>query len=292
MKRVLFVFALVLLAESSFAVAFSFRVQCSTNETPDFLEVYNRIPERQSYILPTGSTMYFSGAYFNEYESAKERLDEVRELGISSAFIRVFKSSRFLSRDVSEVLLKELLAKKESDRLLNNGEKESGGKSKLRTMSRKELVAYRNKKSKNKTTNSRVDYKDIELPSENKQTLSSTSGRSNKLKVKTLKNADNFKVTEAPVFKILIGKTTGSKELPETINTVDELVYENKEGNNNYFTIGFYSSKKEAKKALNGYRSNPENKHFKTVSFYQGRLISNELAKNLQERFASQNKIK
>jgi len=284
-KSAFWILALVLISEASFAVSFSFRVQCSKNGNPDLLEVYNKIPERQSYILPTGSTMYFSGAYYNNYDSAKERLDEVHDLGISSAFIRVFKSSRFLSREVSEVLLRELLAKRESDRVQEKGREIAMGKSKLRTMSRSELIAHR---SKNKVKDLRVDYKDIKAPVDQESSLSSSADRSGKLKVKELESTYDVNVTEAPVFKILIGKTTGNQELPDIVGALDELVYENKVGNNNYFTVGFYSSKGEGDKALNEYHNNADNNHFKVIAFYRGKLISSELAEKLKRSFESQ----
>ena len=290
MKRAFWILALVLISESSFAVAFSFRVQCAKNGNPELLEVYNKIPQRQSYILPTGNTMYFSGSYFNEYETAKERLDEVHELGIANAFIRVFKNRSFLSREVSDVLLKGILAERESIQLLKKTKKKTTEKPKIRTMSRVELMAYRSKKEKKKLKNSRIEYKDIKAPVIKK--VSSRSEKSKKLKLKAFKKASRVKVTEAPVFKILIGESKGNEELPSQIDEMEELVYENSIGNNNYFTVGFYSSKKEGEDALQVYKRNPSNQRFKVIGFYKGSVISSELAQDLNSQFESQKKDK
>ena len=98
----------IFLSFNANAVAFSFRVQCSKKGNPNLLSVFNKIPERQSYIMPTGSTMYFSGGYYTDFGKAKERLSEVHQLGITDAFIRVFRNHTYVSDKVSAVLLEDL----------------------------------------------------------------------------------------------------------------------------------------------------------------------------------------
>lgn len=260
----------LLLAYQVSAVNFSFRVQCSSKESPDLLSVFNKIPERQVYIMPTGSALYFSGGYFDAYTEAKNRLDEVKKLGIKDAFIRVFKNRTYLSDEVSANLLEKL--SKEKNRLalnLNN-------------------TSFKNAGNDYRVNQSEENRQAILIAKAKKKRLEKSNAKNNdkigddKIVKKGLYPTDFMvNVTEAPSYKILVATAEG-EEMKEDFSDLNEVVYENKLGNKVYYTIGYFASEKEAFEAIGKYK---KGNNYKIVGMYRNMVVSKDMANDLKRIF-------
>lgn len=252
------------------AVNFSFRVQCSSKESPDLLSVFNKIPERQVYIMPTGSALYFSGGYFDAYTEAEIRLNEVKRLGIKDAFIRVFKNRTYLSDDVSANLL-EKLSKERIQFAVN--QKSSGFKSSsddfLKNKNDKKRQALLIEKAKKKRLAKSVLKHDEKIV-EKKKTK------------KSLYPTDFMvNVTEAPSYKILVA-TAILGDVKEDFSDLNEVVYENKLGNKVFYTIGYFTSEKEALAAVVKYKNGSS---YSVVGMYKNMVVSRDMANDLMKMY-------
>ncbi len=83
------------------SASITFRVQCIEEKT----EAFKKIPEKNIYFMPGTKPLIFSGGYYATYEEAFKRLNEVLELGVNFAFIRVFNQRNYVSDEVSSYLL-------------------------------------------------------------------------------------------------------------------------------------------------------------------------------------------
>lgn len=100
MNKFIIIFTL-LLTQITFASQYKFRVQCATSKEKQFSTLINEIPELSHYMLPNGEKIYFSGKYFEDYNKAEQRLNQVLALGFCNAEIRVFKYNQYLSNFLS-----------------------------------------------------------------------------------------------------------------------------------------------------------------------------------------------
>ena len=288
-KRLIMVLGLMLCSFFAFSTAFSFRVQCTKKGDPDLLKVFNKIPDRQSYMLPSGTTLYFSGGYFKNLGIAQNRLDVVRNLGIDKAFIRVFKNRTYMSDRVSANMLDKLMKEYKEDLAYDDSVSKAKPElielPKKKTYSREEFAALKRskriaKKGKDGTGNNEL--------------VGKAALREEKENVKeSVKDfGENFKVQEEPVFKVLLSVTNGDVSLSSDFDSVNDIIYENNIGNKNYFTVGFFKDIDEAKSELSKYQLELKKEAFKVVGMYRGSLISKELAVQLQERYLKDKKEK
>ncbi|MFT6716392.1 MAG: hypothetical protein ACJA0Q_001031 [Saprospiraceae bacterium] len=273
---------LVLCSFFAFSTAFSFRVQCTKKGDPNLLTVFNKIPDRQSYMLPSGTTLYFSGGYFKNLGIAQNRLEVVKNLGIDEAFIRVFMNKAYLSDRVSANMLDNLMKEyKENlayDDSVSKVSPEIVELPKKKTYTREEFAALKRSK--------RI-AKGGERGTGTNELVSKAASREEKKSIKeSVKDfGDNFKVQEEPVFKILLSVTNGDVSLSSDFDLVNDIIYENNIGNKNYFTVGFFKDIEEAKSELSKYKMQLNKGDFKVVGMYRGSLISKELAVQLQEQY-------
>lgn len=280
MVKVVLTFCLfVLVSINATAVAFSFRIQCSKKGNPNLLSVFNKIPERQSYIMPTGTTMYFSGGYFADLGKAKMRLAEVHQLGITDAFIRVFRNHTYVSDQVSAVLLADLSFNYEKIQL----KRKRQDSIQLAEARIKEQEAL--KKSNRGKLLAENESNDIQSK---KNMLKAKEGSEEKKSLNESSSDSTLKVKESPVYKILVAEGKVGEMMDEKIGDLNEIVYENRRENKVFFTVGYYNSVKKAEEALLNYQKGGKNKHFKVVGVYLNNVISLSMAKELQIQFAHQ----
>jgi hypothetical protein len=281
-KSLMITIALVLCNSFAFSTAFSFRVQCTKKGDPNLLDVFNKIPDRQSYMLPSGTTLYFSGGYFKNLGIAQNRLDVVRNLGIDKAFIRVFKNRAYLSDRVSANMLDKLmkeykdnLAYDDSVSYINPEVVELPQK---KTYTREEFAALKRSKRMAEKGEKGIGNNDLVSKAAERE------GREN-IKNTVEDFGENFKVQEEPVFKVLLSVTNGDVSLSSDFDVVNDIIYENNIGNKNYFTVGFFNDINEATNQLSRYQIELNRENFKVVGMYRGNLISKELSVQLQEKY-------
>lgn len=280
---------LVLCSFLAFSTAFSFRVQCTKKGDPNLLKVFNKIPDRQSYMLPSGTTLYFSGGYFKNLGIAQNRLDVVRNLGIDAAFIRVFKNKAYLSDRVSANMLDKLMKEYKDniayDDSVSKVSPEVLELPKKKTYTREEFAALKRSK--------RIAKKGTEGTGSN-ELVNKAASREEKENIRNSVEdfGENFKVQEEPVFKVLLSVTTGDVSLSSNFDLVNDIIYENNIGNKNYFTVGFFKDVNEAISELSKYKIEFNNEEFKVVGMYRGNLISKKLASQLQEKYLRDKKEK
>jgi hypothetical protein len=101
-NRYFYLIVLVLFTIVSQAGAYQlkYRIECAKSTDLDLIKVINKIPELSTFMLPSGSQIFFSGDYFFTFTEADTRLTEVKALGFKDAFIRVFKYQKMLSKPV------------------------------------------------------------------------------------------------------------------------------------------------------------------------------------------------
>jgi hypothetical protein len=288
-KSLLITMGLMLCCFVAFSTAFSFRVQCTKKGDPNLLKIFNKIPDRQSYMLPSGTTLYFSGGYFKNLGIAQNRLEVVKNLGIDAAFIRVFKNKAYLSDRVSANMLDKLMKDYKDNLAYDDSVSKLSPEiielPKKKTYTREEFAALKRSK--------RIAKKGKEGTGSN-ELVEKASSREKKesIKNKVEDFGDNFKVQEEPVFKILLSVTNGDVSLSSDFDLVNDIIYENNVGNKNYFTVGFYKDLEEAKSELSKYKIELSNKDFKVVGMYRGNLISSNLAVQLQGKYLRDKKEK
>lgn len=276
----------LLVGLSAFPTVYSFRVQCTKKGDPALLQVFNKIPDRQSYMLPSGTTLYFSGGYFKNLGIAQNRLDVVKNLGIDKAFIRVFKNKAYLSDRVSANMLNALM-KDYKDNLAKADsltevavEKQTDTKQEERTYTRAEFAALKR---------SRRIAKEEEADVGNNELVEKAKKREEDIKSDRDDVEESFEVKEEPVYRILLDVSAGNNALSSDFDAVNEIIYENNVGNKNYFTVGFFKGLEEAESELGRYKSQLNKNDLKVVGLYRGSLISKELAAQLQEQYRKSN---
>lgn len=294
-KRLFLTVVLILTFKTIFAVAFSFRVQCSSNSKENLISVFNKIPERKSYTLPTGATIYFSGGYFYTLEEALERLGQVQKLGIEDAFIRVFKNRSYLSDQVSSVLLSQLMMEYEKPRVTYDTAYMAEAKSKITQKNKKyynivetEATASGKGNSKEKEVAGSSAKEESSAAKTNQQTPSDLP----KIKETVEELGTNIIVRELPQYKILIAKKTGKGPAPKELEQVNEIIYETKNGNIVYYTVGYFESYSQAKSAVELYKKSLSKSDVKVVGLYNGSVVSEGLAQDLEKLYYQQKKKK
>ena len=288
-KSLLLLITLVSVQQFAFAVAFSFRVQCSSDRKENLIQVFNKIPERKSYTLPTGSTIYFSGGYFLELKAAISRLEEVHQLGIKDAFIRVFKNHSFLSEQVSYNLLQRLMVEYENPRVTYDT---------AHMAQTKELITRKNKKYYNiveidksagqaaKVAAARAEQKEGKV--KRKEGEVKEEDEKNQIIASIDEFGSKVQVRELPQYKVLIGKKPSKANDPEILSQMNEIIYEHKNGNVVYYTVGYFESCAQAEQALVSYKKKLNQQELKVVGVYSGSIVSKGLAKDLERMYYAQ----
>lgn len=280
---------LLLCSYFAFSTAFSFRVQCTKKGDRNLLDVFNKIPDRQSYMLPSGTKLYFSGGYFKNLGIAQNRLDVVKNLGIDQAFIRVFKNRAYLSDRVSANMLEQLMKDYEENMAYDDSMARVNPQvielPKKKTYTKEEFAALKRSR--------RISLKGEDGTGSN-ELVTKAAKREEKESIKNSVDdfGDDFKVQEEPVFKILLAVTTGNASLSSEFDMVSGIIYENNVGNKNYFTVGYFKEVNEALVELEKYKSEFNREDFKVVGMYRGSLISKDLSVQLQEKYLKDKKEK
>jgi len=264
-----------------------YRIECAKSNDKSLIQVISEIPELRTFMLPSGSKIYFSGDYFLTYPEAKTRLEQVQGLGFKDAFIRVFKYQKMLSHPLGKHYIKKVVAlekRKEVQRKNSETRKKMIVASKIKeaprkTYTKREIETRKKKREIKKTviaTIEVVDKKELIKKEEVKEEVIVK----NKEEVDVLTNVD-----EAPVYKILLAKTKPNEGAPDLLQLLaDEVVYSYREGKVKYFAVGFYKTSTHADRRKDAYRKyatqEPE-----VIGFYKGRVISLKLAKDLHKEF-------
>ncbi len=259
-----------------------YRIQCAISSENGISEKFKKIPELTTFTLPTGSKIYFSGGYFNKYKIAEKRLELVKNAGFDKAFIRVFKYNNLLSRSVGNSYIEKVKYKislnPERDTLLvidNLGGVKSFASKKV--YSRAEVIIMKKKIAEK---NSRK---------KKKQEASTLLLKKKKVEIQDL--STKTIVTEAPVFKIFIGRQdNGVGALKEFKALKNEIIYSYEGRTETKYAVGFYKNEKEAKKNLPKYKNII--KESEIVGLYKGIIISLKLANELLAQFNKNNIIK
>lgn len=278
-SKSLLTFALIAIVINCFGSAFSFRVQCTKSGDPDLLQVFNKIPERQAYTLPSGTKLYFSGGYFDNLGLAQNRLDLVHEVGIDKAFIRVFKNRAYLSDRVSSDMLARLMSDYKDE--LAYEDSIAKVRSEMSSVKRKEeemSTQMAQEKRVRRTSRMHQNAKD------KKRIISKKVAEREEedgVKEEIDDFGDNFKVEKAPIFRVLLDEKEGSALLSSDFDVINDIIYENRIGNITYFSVGFHPDNIAAKKQLDELSSMLPQRKFKVVGMYKGSLISERLANQL-----------
>lgn len=285
------VFLLVTTFVQAEAYQLKYRIQCATSSDADLIEVINKIPELNKFILPSGGQIYFSGQYFDVFQDAKIRLEEVKSIGFKDAFIRVFKYKRMLSKEAGDVYIEkvELITRKEIERkALEEKEisfapiKEEAPKKvvKRKTYTREEINEIRAKRAAVKKE------AEEEIVVKKKEEVEEIETK----KEEVIEEEEDNVVDEAPIYKILLAKTKVGDKSPEQLKELaDEVVYSYQEGNEKYFAVGFYETSHEAKRALGNYAKYTDEEP-EIIGLYKGKIVSLKLANELHFEFKRRKK--
>ncbi len=279
--------------QSSFAAPnqqIKYRIQCATSADKDLMVMLEKVPELMTFTLPTGSKIYFSGGYFNKYQAAEARLEEVRKVGIKSAFIRVFKYSNMLSKPVGDEYLKNAknkiaIAEAEKKTLAsapvsNAVKKESAPK----MYTREEIEALKKKAAERKVKEEKMAakkevVKEVVEVEEKPEVIVENDEK---------KKEAEYAIDEPPVYKISLGKTKSKNDKFEAVSKLnDEIIYTHESNNEIIYAIGFYGNEAAALKDLAKYRKISNDAE--VIGLYKEKVISLKLANQLFEQFNLQN---
>lgn len=259
-----------------------YRIQCAISSENGISEKFKKIPELTTFTLPTGSKIYFSGGYFNKLLLAKKRLEIVKSAGFDNAFIRVFKYNSLLSKSVGDSYIKKV-----NNKILSNLERDSL----LVGENIDESVALVSTKVYSRAEVLKIKKQIAEKNSLKKKKQETSAILLKKKKVNQQNLSTSTIVTEAPIFKIFIGRQEngvgafkGFKELK------NEIIYSYEGRTETKYAVGFYKNEKEAKKNLSKYKNII--KESEIVGLYKGIIISLKLANELLEQFDKNNFIK
>jgi hypothetical protein len=288
-NKFLFLVVLVLLASFSKAGSYQlkYRIECAKSNDLDLIHVINQIPELRTFMLPSGSEIYFSGDYFYTFPDADSRLKEVKALGFKDAFIRVFKYQKMLSEPVSKHYIKKVVAfekrkslkrEEQKNTSLAVGAKEKKEKKYFKAYSKNEVAALKIRNEAIKKKKATLLALKVNKATKLKKDTKTTS--------KTKEKEENVRVVnEAPVFKILLAKTKKSEETPDLVQLLtDEVVYSYIEGAEKYFTVGSYETSKHANRRRISYKKYSSQEP-EVLGLYKGKIISLKLAQELYIEF-------
>lgn len=283
----LVVFVMIATVSKAGSYQLKYRIECAKSNDQDLISIINKIPELRTFMLPSGSEIYFSGDYFFTYPEAKTRLDEVVSLGFKDAFIRVFKYQKMLTKPVGnryitkvEALIeRKAIEKKKAEELSFRAPVAVKNKVVRKTFTKKEIEERKKKRALAKKT------------AEEKLAVKTTKKLKKEAEDNTSKTEEKEEevgfgiVDEAPIYKILLAKTKSSDETPDLVQLLtDEIVYSYKEGRTKYYAVGFYETSKHAERRKDSYKryatQQPE-----IIGLYKGKIISLKLAKELHKEF-------
>lgn len=267
-----------------------YRIQCATSADKFIADKSRKIVELKTFTLPSGSKIYFSGGYFDKYNTAKERLDAVIAAGFDKAFIRVFKYNNMLSKSVGNRYIEIALSKMILDKL-NSEDTLGSSKPKPKTVkavssnkvySRAEINAIKKKSAERKA-------KEVakEKAIESAKQIAREKKEAEKAMIEE-KKLPELVITEPPVFKVMLGKSNGVTDQFEAVNKLNsEVIYTYELRNEVIYTVGHYKNSEEANKALPSFKKVAADA--KVIGFYRGKIISLKLANQLFAQYNSQN---
>lgn len=266
MKKGIF---LVLLLSTIFVVKtsaseYKFRVQCFTSGDEGVLELFNAIPEITFFTFPSGSKIYFSGGYFENYTDAKNRLDVVKSKGVNDAFIRVFKGDKFLTEELNRKYLPIAIKQSIENESFNRRRTEEKYRMHFLVDSIKEVKLAK-------------ALKVVEIEKEDSVIIPNL-----------IKNIEDQYVTEAPTYKIQLLSANKKETTPNQVLEFNEVIYEIINGNEKIFSVGSFSKESEAQVSLQEIK----NKGFsqaKIIGYYKGQVISLDLANQLLNQYLANN---
>jgi len=271
------IFAIIFFAtpcEASCNSQLKYRIQCATTSDNLNANKFKEIPELKTFILPSGSKIYFSGGYFDKYLNAQKRLEKVQNAGFDKAFIRVFKYSSLLSKSVGDSYIEKVKVKIQLDALKDTIATE---KKVINTAPKKSVKFY-----------TRAEINKIKERSARKKAKKKVGSKGSDVKIKKEKEEKTVEfdimVKEPPVFKIFLGKYTHAdgkfKEFKELKN---EIIYTYQDRKEITYAVGFYKDLGEALKDISKYKNIVDGA--KIVGLYKGMIISQKLANELLEQY-------
>tara|TARA_B110000211_G_C14079019_1_gene553577 strand:+ start:1641 stop:2528 length:888 start_codon:yes stop_codon:yes gene_type:complete len=293
-NRFFYLLVLVLFTTISNAGSYQlkYRIECAKSNDLDLIKVINKIPELRTFMLPSGSEIYFSGDYFFTFPEADTRLNEIKALGFKDAFIRVFKYQKMLSKPVGNRYItkvialekrKEIRREKEERASLEFNSKEKKETKRFKAYSKAEVEALKEK--------SKLLKKAKEAKLVANRIKASKKEKEDKVeKLDEIKLSETRVVDEAPVFKILLAKTSKAEKTPDLVQLLtDEVVYSYLEGSKKYYAVGFYETSKHANRRKKTYAKyatqEPE-----VIGLYKGKIVSLKLAQELYREFKKYSK--
>lgn len=269
-----------------------YRIQCATSADKELLSELHKIPELTKFTLPSGSKIFFSGAYFDKYETAEERLKTVHESGFKSAFIRVFKHNSMLSKPVGDryiaaMKLKVVTAVVKKDTVENTVFIAKPKVKKVYT--RAEVDALKKKAAERKEKERKEEELALEKIRKEKEQKAKEEEAAEAARNKKDEVKDENVVDEPPVYKILVATTTLKAEEPKLVSKlVGEIVYTYEERSKKMYTVGFYGNEAAAQNDLNKYKKLSRG-DAKVIGVFKGRIVSLKLANQLYAQFNNQN---
>lgn len=270
LNKITYTIALLLITIFVRAEAYQleYRVQCATSADENLIQIINKIPELNKFILPSGGQVYFSGQYFDAFEEANHRLQQVKSIGFKDAFIRVFKYKRMLSIEAGNIYIEKvkLLNKKRIERKI---------------VEDKNNATVRLEEELDRNVVKRKTYTLEEINKIRAKRAADQKEKENIL----IEEEEDLIVDEAPVYKILLAKRKLNEKSPSEVKELtDEVVYTYQEGSDEYFAVGFYESSNEAYRVLGRYNEYADQAP-EIIGLYKGRIVSLKLAEELHAVF-------
>ena len=132
-------------------------------------------------------------------------------------------------------------------------------------------------------------------PAENKEFLAIIQAEKQaeedlKNEEKAEKEKVDFRVLQAPSFKILLGKYKTAENVTPDFSHLSLLVYHSEIGYDTYYFAGNYISVTQAVLKLAELKKDPQNEGYKVIGLYRGNPISLDMAADLGIQYRRQRK--
>lgn len=269
-----------------------YRIQCATSSEAGVSSLLKEVPELKSFTMPSGMKIYFSGGYFNKIESAVQRLKEVQAIGLKSAFIRVFKYNNMVSKPIGDKYIAEAKQRVvvSTDKAVEKLTTLASSKpTKTKLYSRKEIDALKKKAEERKAKAAEEFKKEQDAIAKDTTVTPMEEGdvEEEQEQVEEEVQEEENMVSEPPVYKILVGRSSDKKNTFEDIAKVNsEVIYSYNLRNEIVYAVGFYGNEAAAQIALKSFKKTAKNAEI--IGVYKGKVISLKLANQLYEQFNAQ----
>lgn len=290
-KYLLLLIPLCFIFKAGFATdPIRFKIQATTSAEKLPKSQITKIDSLSTYVLPSGSKLYFSGGFYQELNKADSALLVVKQLGFKKACIRVFKGSVLLGRVEGESYLLSLRLK--DDAFNKQVLKETNLKKDTIVTEKKEIVKEAPEVSdvpeeseKDTTESALEDHEDIKeqfgdnvvLVDEQPDSVERAAGSTSIV-------VNSSFIPNPPIYSIHIVNTPNNSSYPEVCSSItDEIIYVFNQNGRRYYLVGKYKNQEAAFAALQKYKTLTPNAE--VVGQYRERVISLEVANKLYHRF-------